>query len=252
MKNEIESLIEEKVSKMLNMKKPTAEPKKKTFTHSGITCDGCHKGIHNMARYKSLIRDDYDLCEECERKGLHPGPMVRYSEPSTHNNWHLDQKFRQIRHVFASETNNSNENCHEGFRFPRYPGCPFRGGRGPRHCRRSQQNHSNEQSHTDSHIPSFLQDMMKNTSGPLSGLFKLIPDVLQNLTKPTATTQASPRPTTTANTTETMGEDKPVDNAKQLALDAHEVLSHVSPCILEAIIRENHFTSVEEVLNYLL
>lgn len=252
MKNEIESLIEEKVSKMLNMKKATTEPKKQNFIHTGITCDGCRRGIHNMARYKSLIKDDYDLCEECERKGLHPGPMVRFSEPSIQNNWNLNHKFREIRSIFATETNTPKEDTNEGFRFPRNGGCPFRGGRrGPKHCQRNQQNQSNEQTHPTHQLPSFLQSIINGgMGGPLDGLLKLIPVALEKLNKPTAAPQA--QPTATANTTETIGDEKTADSVKKLALEAHEVLPNVSPCILEAIIRENNFKSVEEILNYLL
>ena len=69
MRDEIKTLIDERISQVLKTSqtevKPAEQKPTANFTHRGITCDGCKKGIHNCARYKSLIKHDYDLCEAC-------------------------------------------------------------------------------------------------------------------------------------------------------------------------------------------
>ncbi|XP_001608187.1 sequestosome-1 [Nasonia vitripennis] len=56
----------------------TNNPKTK---HAGIVCDGCDKSICGF-RYKCVQCSDYDLCSECEAKGLHPEHcMIRISMP---------------------------------------------------------------------------------------------------------------------------------------------------------------------------
>ncbi|XP_043280873.1 sequestosome-1 [Venturia canescens] len=49
--------------------------------HDGIICDGCDKQIRGF-RYKCVQCPDYDLCVECETRGMHPEHcMIRLSEP---------------------------------------------------------------------------------------------------------------------------------------------------------------------------
>lgn len=49
--------------------------------HIGIVCDACDKDIYGF-RYKCLQCSDYDLCGECEAKGLHPEHcMIRITTP---------------------------------------------------------------------------------------------------------------------------------------------------------------------------
>ena len=49
--------------------------------HPGVTCDGCEKPVIGF-RYKCVICPDYDLCGQCETKGLHPGHnMIRIASP---------------------------------------------------------------------------------------------------------------------------------------------------------------------------
>jgi hypothetical protein len=52
-----------------------------SFVHSGVTCNKCH--VHPVIgiRYKCTVREDYDLCEFCERKKLQPYPMIKIVEP---------------------------------------------------------------------------------------------------------------------------------------------------------------------------
>jgi len=41
--------------------------------HVGVTCDGCRVSPIQGFRYKCSQCHDYDMCEGCEAKGLHPG-----------------------------------------------------------------------------------------------------------------------------------------------------------------------------------
>merc|ERR1712146_608532 len=87
-------------------------------------------GIKNMARFKSLVKHDYDLCEECEKTGIHPGPMVKYSAPSKYTPWQLNNKFREFSSFFEHEASErqSPRVSVEGFRMPE----AFQPG--PAHC----------------------------------------------------------------------------------------------------------------------
>lgn len=54
---------------------------KSKIEHVGIVCDGCEKGVYGF-RYKCLQCSNYDLCSECESKGIHPEhSMIRISVP---------------------------------------------------------------------------------------------------------------------------------------------------------------------------
>merc|ERR1712117_538545 len=60
----------------------TSEAEEKKAVHYGVTCDGCDMSPITGVRYKSLELDDYDLCSECEAKGVHPGQnMIKITEP---------------------------------------------------------------------------------------------------------------------------------------------------------------------------
>ena len=53
--------------------------------HSGVVCDGCEKEVSGF-RYKCCVCADYDLCGDCEAKGMHPGHnMIRIATPE--NAW---------------------------------------------------------------------------------------------------------------------------------------------------------------------
>jgi hypothetical protein len=129
MKEEIESIIEEKLAKHFQTAPATQETNPAPATpanqpvHRGITCDGCKKPLAGAVRFKSLVKHDFDLCEPCEAKGIHPGPMVRFSAPVNSAPFQLENKFRQLYPIF-----NGSQQA-EPQRGPG-PHCPFRGGFG--------------------------------------------------------------------------------------------------------------------------
>jgi len=68
---------------LLKFRQPVNTP----VVHHGITCDGCQQSPITGVRFKCRTCPDYDLCEACEAKNVHPAdhPMVKF-------------KVEQIRH----------------------------------------------------------------------------------------------------------------------------------------------------------
>merc|ERR1719367_1596424 len=53
--------------------------------HTGVVCDSCEKEVAGF-RYKCCVCADYDLCGDCEARGMHPGHnMIRIATPE--NAW---------------------------------------------------------------------------------------------------------------------------------------------------------------------
>ena len=135
------------------MKKNERKSSNANFIHNNITCDGCKKGIKNMARFKSLLINDYDLCEECEKTGIHSGPMVKFSTPSSYNAYQLNNKFKDFTPFFKGETETKEQNG-----FFMHPECPLR--RGPiRRCGRNNQDRPNH--------PQQQRGPFQNCRGPI-------------------------------------------------------------------------------------
>lgn len=264
-KTEIEDMIEEKIQKMLSLKKEKKCEKKHkkdkkekkedkktaSFVHFNIICDGCKKGIKDMARFKSLVIEDYDLCEECEKTGIHPGPMVKFTTPSNTVPFKLNHKFRELIPYFKSDFEKKEENCFEGFKF--FPECPFRGGRGrfpgfhgPHHQRPHHRPHGHHGHHGFHNNPIF-----KNISEglkPFGGLFSsIVQNVASEFNKHNKPAQPEPKK-------ETMTETKPeTDDFKILA---EEFITEFPDMgldveILSSIIRENQLLSKDAVYSYL-
>ena len=105
-KEELQKKEKEEPKQISIEEKKEAAPKK-DFVHWGVTCDGCKKAIKNMARFKSLVRPDFDLCEECEKTGMHPEPMVKYSTPSAYSPSELNMKFSHFSREFAADDHQS-------------------------------------------------------------------------------------------------------------------------------------------------
>ena len=51
--------------------------------HFGVTCDGCGTFPIVGCRYKCAVCDDFDFCEECEKKKgeEHNHPFLKISKP---------------------------------------------------------------------------------------------------------------------------------------------------------------------------
>jgi peptidoglycan hydrolase-like protein with peptidoglycan-binding domain len=61
---------------LLKFRQPVNTP----VVHSGITCDGCSQSPITGVRFKCRTCADYDLCESCEAKNVHPAdhPMIKF------------------------------------------------------------------------------------------------------------------------------------------------------------------------------
>lgn len=53
-----------------------------TVEHHGITCDECGMNPIKGIRYKCTVREDFDLCENCEAKRAQPFAMIKITDPS--------------------------------------------------------------------------------------------------------------------------------------------------------------------------
>lgn len=58
-----------------------AEANENRAVHRGITCDGCEMSPIVGVRYKSTLRSDYDLCEECEKTHDPADPLIKIKVP---------------------------------------------------------------------------------------------------------------------------------------------------------------------------
>lgn len=209
MKEEIEGMIEEKLMNHFHKSAPkqdTEESKPKidkSVVHKGIFCDGCKNSLVGMVRFKSLVKVDFDLCESCEKNGVHPGPMVRFSAPVSSNPFELETKFRGIYHIFQNEpTHNESEpgrrnHCNKFGRWGIFPKgkCGFK----------------NFNSESDP-IKQLFNGFMKGFS------------------------EAQP-------------ED---ENLNNIHYQVNKVLPNISREQVQKIIKENNFTSADDVINYIL
>jgi len=67
------------------------QPVNTAVVHHGITCDGCRQSPITGVRFKCRACPDFDLCEACEAKNVHPAdhPMVKFKvEKMRHGGHH--------------------------------------------------------------------------------------------------------------------------------------------------------------------
>lgn len=112
LRDEIETLIEEKLKRMSLFNQEPNMMKKSTpvrissgnFDHGCVTCDICRQRITGCARYKSIFRKDFDLCETCEATGVHPEPLIKIRNPiGMRIGMRLNAEFDNIKRLFIDE-----------------------------------------------------------------------------------------------------------------------------------------------------
>lgn len=56
------------------------QPANTAVVHQGVTCDGCQMSPITGVRFKCRVCSNYDLCESCEAKNVHPAdhPLVKF------------------------------------------------------------------------------------------------------------------------------------------------------------------------------
>jgi len=56
------------------------QPSSNVTVHHGVTCDNCSKSPITGARFKCKICPNFDLCEDCESKNVHPAdhPLFKF------------------------------------------------------------------------------------------------------------------------------------------------------------------------------
>jgi len=56
-------------------------PQENLTVHHGISCDGCDASPIVGVRYKSVLRSDFDLCENCEKDHDPKDPLIKIKTP---------------------------------------------------------------------------------------------------------------------------------------------------------------------------
>ena len=51
------------------------------MVHKGFICDGCDKGPITGIRYKCVICEDFDFCENCESTKEHEHALLKIKRP---------------------------------------------------------------------------------------------------------------------------------------------------------------------------
>jgi len=104
------------------------QPVNTAVAHHGITCDGCQMSPITGIRFKCRVCDDFDLCEACEAKNVHPAdhPLIKFKvERSRPHHGHggrhpFHHIFRQAMrgrpfglHALFGEEQREHHRCHQ-------------------------------------------------------------------------------------------------------------------------------------------
>jgi len=84
---------------LLKYRQPVNTP----VVHNGITCDGCQQSPIAGIRFKCRTCPDYDLCEACEAKNVHPAdhPMIKFKvEKMRHGGHHGGHGRHSLHNLF--------------------------------------------------------------------------------------------------------------------------------------------------------
>lgn len=103
------------------------ESGKNLTIHKGITCDGCNVCPIIGIRYKSVLRPDFDLCEDCEKKHDPNDPVIKMKRPI--QNLELLPGLQEFSRQCGAHRRPFHPRCPRGFR-GRGRGCRRGRGRG--------------------------------------------------------------------------------------------------------------------------
>jgi len=83
---------------LLKFRQPVNTP----VVHNGITCDGCQQSPITGIRFKCRTCPDFDLCEACEAKNVHPAdhPLVKFKVEKMRHGGHHGGHGRHPLHNF--------------------------------------------------------------------------------------------------------------------------------------------------------
>jgi len=64
---------------LIKLHVPRPPPSDEQAVHHNVTCDMCHESPITGLRYKCTVCPDFDMCEKCEAKRLHPAehPVIK-------------------------------------------------------------------------------------------------------------------------------------------------------------------------------
>merc|ERR1712032_1230494 len=110
MRDEIRSMIDARVKEQLNeslsnlnlsTQEEETKPKNQAV-HHGIICDVCKVSPIKGIRFKSLIKEDYDLCEKCEKTNNVDHPMIRFRKPVAKRAFCLNRHWKKYSQPFRN------------------------------------------------------------------------------------------------------------------------------------------------------
>jgi len=110
MRDEIKNMIDARVKEQLNeslsnlnlsTQEEETKPKNQAV-HHGIICDVCRVSPIKGIRFKSLIKEDYDLCEKCEKTNNVDHPMIRFRKPVAKRAFCLNRHWKKYSQPFRN------------------------------------------------------------------------------------------------------------------------------------------------------